>query len=218
MPQVAEPMDNIKNIIFDLCGPIITIDVGLIDKRLHEFGITCEQPYRKLYDQALTKRFEANQITIAEFCNEFRKIINTNITNEQIYDAWNSLIVDFKREHQLLLPMVHKHYHTFVLSNSDVVNAEYFTQYLNSKSGFDLVGQGFDEIFFSYKIGERKPSPKIFQHIIDKYNLIAAETLFIDDCEKHCLGAMEIGLNTIWLQKPADICDLFDSDGILKNI
>lgn len=210
-------MSNIKNIIFDLCGPIITIDINLIDKRLHEFGITCEQPYRKVYDLALTKRFEANEITTDEFCNEFRKILKTNISNEQICDAWNSLIVDFKREHQLLFPKVHKHYHTFVLSNSDVVNAEYFTQYLNNEADFDFVGQGFDEIFFSYTIGERKPSPKIFQHILDKHNLIAAETLFIDDCEKHCLGAKEIELNTIWLQKPTDICELFNNDGTLKT-
>ncbi|MBO7571541.1 MAG: HAD family phosphatase [Bacteroidales bacterium] len=210
-------MPNIKNIIFDLCGPIITIDVNLIDKRLHEFGITSEHPYRKVYDLALTKRFEANQITTDEFCNEFREILNTRITNEQICDVWNSLIVDFKREHQLLFPKIHKHYHTFVLSNSDVVNAEYFTQYLNSEAGFDFVSQGFDEIFFSYTIGERKPSPEIFQHILDKHNLIASETLFIDDCEKHCIGAKEVGLNTIWLQKPTDICDLFNNDGTLKT-
>ena len=209
-------MPNIKNIIFDLCGPIITIDVNLIDKRLHEFGITDEQPYRKVYDLALTKRFEANEITTEEFCNEIRKILNTNISNEQICDAWNSLIVDFKREHQLLFPKVHKYYHTFVLSNSDVVNAEYFTVFLNREAGFDFVNQGFDEIFFSYKIGERKPNPKIFQHILNKHNLIASETLFIDDCEKHCLGAKEIGLNTIWLQKTTDICDLFNNNGILK--
>lgn len=210
-------MPNIKNIIFDLCGPIITIDINLIDKRLHEFGIMEEHPYRTLYDSGLTKRFEANEITTAEFCNEVRTILQTDISNEQICDAWNTLIVDFKCEHQLLFPKVHKHYRTFVLSNSDVVNAEYFTQYLNSEAGFDFVGQGFDEIFFSYKIGERKPSPKIFQHILAKHNLNAAETLFIDDCEKHCLGAKEVGLYTIWLQKPTDICELFNDNGTLKQ-
>ena len=210
-------MPNIKNIIFDLCGPIITIDINLIDKRLHEFGITDEHPYRTLYDSGLTKRFEANEITTAEFCNEVRTILQIDISNEQICDAWNTLIVDFKCEHQLLFPKVHKHYRTFVLSNSDVVNAEYFTQYLNSEAGFDFVDQGFDEIFFSYKIGERKPSPKIFQHILAKHNLNAAETLFIDDCEKHCLGAKEVGLNTIWLRKHTDICELFNDNGTLKQ-
>ena len=210
-------MPDIKNIIFDLCGPIITIDVNLIDNRLHEFGITTEQPYRKLYDSGLTKRFESNLITTAQFCNELRKILETDISDEQICEAWNTLIVDFKREHQTILQKVHNHYRTFVLSNSDVVNAEYFTEFLNNEAGFDFVGHGFDEIFFSYKIGERKPSPKIFQHILAKHNLNAYETLFIDDCEKHCLGAKEVGLNTIWLQKPTDICELFNDNGTLKQ-
>ena len=204
-------MPNIKNIIFDLCGPIITIDVNLIDNRLHEFGITTEQPYRKLYDSGLTKRFESNLITTAQFCNELRKTLETSISDEQICEAWNALIVDFKSEHQTILQKVHNHYRTFMLSNSDVVNAEYFTEYLGATR------QCFDEIFFSYTIGDRKPSENVFKHILDKHNLNADETLFIDDCEKHCLGAQKVGLNTIWLQKTKDICELFNDNGTLKQ-
>ena len=204
-------MPNIKNIIFDLCGPIITIDVNLIDNRLHEFGITTEQPYRKLYDSELTKRFEANQITTAQFCDEIRKTLNTDISDEQICEAWNTLIVDFKREHQTILQKAHNHYRTFMLSNSDLINAEYFTEYLGATR------QCFDEIFFSYMIGDRKPSENVFKHILAKHELNADETLFIDDCEKHCIGARKIGLNTIWLQKPKDICELFNDNGTLKQ-
>ena len=204
-------MPDIKNIIFDLCGPIITIDINLIDKRLHEFGITAENPYRKLYDSGLTKRFESNLITTAQFCDELRKTLETDISDEQICEAWNTLIVDFKCEHQTILQKVHNHYRTFMLSNSDVVNAEYFTEHLGATR------QCFDEIFFSYTIGDRKPSENVFKHILDKHNLNADETLFIDDCEKHCLGAKKVGLNTIWLQKPKDICELFNDNGTLKQ-
>ncbi|MBO7652252.1 MAG: HAD-IA family hydrolase [Bacteroidales bacterium] len=210
-------MSTIKNIIFDLCGPIITIDVGLIDKRLQQLGVKTEKPYRKLYDIGLTKRFESNMITTAQFCKELRSILETDISNEQICDAWNTLIVDFKREHQQLLPKVHKHYSTFMLSNSDVVNAEYFVNYLNENTGFNFTEQCFDEIFFSYMIGARKPSENVFNHILAKHNLNADETLFIDDCEKHCIGAKKVGLNTIWLQKPKDICELFNDNGTLKQ-
>lgn len=204
-------MASIKNIIFDLCGPIITIDVGLIDKRLQQLGVKTELPYRKLYDIGLTKRFESNQMTTAQFCNELRQTLNTNISDKQICEAWNTLIVSFKRKHQTILPKVHNHYRTFMLSNSDVVNAEYFTKYLGTTR------QCFDEIFFSYMIGDRKPSENVFKHILAKHNLNADETLFIDDCEKHCIGAKKVRLNTIWLQKPKDICDLFNDNGTLKQ-
>ena len=210
-------MTTIKNIIFDLCGPIITIDVELIDKRLQQLGIKAEQPYHKLYDIGLTKRFESNTITTAQFCKELRSALETDISDEQICDAWNTLIVDFKREHQQLLPKVHNHYRTFMLSNSDVVNAEYFVNYLNENAGFNFTEQCFDEIFFSYMIGDRKPSENVFNHILAKHKLNAHETIFIDDCEKHCIGAKEVGLNTIWLQKPINICELFNDNGTLKQ-
>ena len=210
-------MSTIKNIIFDLCGPIITIDVGLIDKRLQQLGVKIEQPYRKLYDIGLTKRFESNMITTAQFCKELRSVLETGISDEQICNAWNTLIVNFKPEHQQLLPKVHNHYRTFMLSNSDVVNAEYFVNYLNENAGFNFTEQCFDEIFFSYMIGDRKPSGNVFNHILTKHKLNASETLFIDDCEKHCIGAKEVGLNTIWLQKPTDICELFNDNGTLKQ-
>ena len=77
-------MPTIKNIIFDLCGPIITIDVGLIDKRLHQLGVKTEKPYRKLYDIGLTKRFESNQITTAQFCKELRSALETGISDNSV--------------------------------------------------------------------------------------------------------------------------------------
>ncbi len=210
-------MGDIKNIIFDLCGPIITIDVGLIDKRLQQFGVKIEQPYRKLYDIGLTKRFESNVITTAQFCKELRFVLETDISDEQICEAWNALVVDFKCEHQQLLPKVHSHYRTFMLSNSDEVNARYFEEYLNGKAGYNITGQCFNEIFFSYEIGDRKPSENVFKHILAKHSLNAAETVFIDDCEKHCIGANRIGINTIWLQKTTDVTELFNENGILKT-
>lgn len=209
-------MPQVKNIIFDLCGPIITIDINLIDDKLRKYGVKGENLYRKLFDAGLTKRFESNQITTEEFCNELRKILNSNISNEQICDAWNTLIVDFKDSHKTLIKSVCKNYKTFLFSNSDVVNADFFVEFLNREAGFDFIGESFDEAFFSYQIGDRKPSEKAFHHILEKHNLKAEETLFIDDCEKHCIGASQLGLNTLWLKKETDICELFDKEGYFK--
>lgn len=209
-------MAQIKNIIFDLCGPIITIDINLIDDKLRSFGVRGENLYRQLFDAGLTKRFESGQITTEEFCNELRVILNTGISNEQICDAWNTLILDFKKSHQTLIRNVRKNYNTFLFSNSDVVNAEYFVEFLNREAGFDFTGESFNEAFFSYQIGDRKPSEKAFRYILSRHNLKAEETLFIDDCEKHCIGAGQLGLNTLWLKKKTDLCELFDSEGKLK--
>ncbi len=208
-------MSQIKNIIFDLCGPIITIDINLIDEKLRKYGVEGENLYRKLFDAGLTKRFESNQITPKEFCDQLRETLKANISDEQIYDAWNTLIVDFKEPHRTLIKTIRRNYKTFLFSNSDVINAGFFVEFLNSEAGFDFIDESFDEAFFSYQIGDRKPSEKAFRHILSKHNLKANETLFIDDCEKHCIGASQLGLNTLWLKKEKDICELFDNNGKL---
>lgn len=203
----------IKNIIFDLCGPIITIDCGLIDKRFHELGIVEKHPYSLLVSSGLTKEFECDEIDTPTFCNRVRELLNTSISDTDICDAWNTLITDFPQKHIELLKKVRQHYKVFLLSNSDRVNADYFVEYLNRTAGFDFMGECFDEVFFSYQLRNRKPTPEVYRHIAQKHGLIPDETLVIDDRLKHCSGAEQAGMRSHHLLKHSDIGHYFSKKG-----
>ena len=205
---------GIRNIVFDLCGPIITLDLEMMNRRFHDYGVTVEKPYQLLRSKGLTKLYEAGRITTQEFCNSVRLLLATNLGDTQILDAWNTLIADFPPSHIECIKELHTRCRLFLLSNSDETNARFFKEYLNRESGFNFVGECFDEVFFSYELHERKPSPTVFSHIIDKHGLEASETLVVDDCRKHCEGAASIGLHTYWLQPGEDIGKL----NILKDI
>ncbi len=204
----------IKNIIFDLCGPIITIDLNLMNNKFFDFGVRgTDNPYKILYKEGVTKAFEKNQITVDEFCDEVRKVLDTPLTDMQILEAWNTLIVAAPMEHAVLLKRLAHRYNLYLLSNSDVVNADYFRRYVGENMGQDLFQTVFRKVFFSCELGLRKPDPAVFQIILIKEKLRAAETFLIDDCKKHTEGASFAGLNTIWLEKGKDISELFDSEG-----
>ncbi|MBK8981061.1 MAG: HAD-IA family hydrolase [Ignavibacteria bacterium] len=49
----------------------------------------------------------------------------------------------------------------------------------------------------SYKVKSVKPDKKIFMYLLNKYNLLPEETLFIDDLKANILSAKTHGLNTI---------------------
>jgi putative hydrolase of the HAD superfamily len=49
-------------------------------------------------------------------------------------------------------------------------------------------------------MGQRKPDPASFMHILDKEGLIAAETVFIDDNEPNIIAAASVGLQVLYLQ------------------
>ncbi len=208
---------TIHNIIFDLCGPIITIDVAGINGVMHRYGVASTETYQELHRARLTHRFEAGQITPADFCAEVRQILHSDITDDQIFEAWNTLITAFPESHIHLLEQLKKRYRLFMLSNSDMVNAQFFTNWLNGHAGYDFVGSVFERAYYSWETGMRKPDPAIFRHIVEQHGLQPAETLLIDDNPKHVAGAEAAGLHARLLTRGADITDLFDSQLQLKS-
>ena len=51
---------------------------------------------------------------------------------------------------------------------------------------------------FSYEEKLIKPDHAIYNRIVEKYNLIPEECVFIDDSERNVIGARECGLNAVW--------------------
>jgi putative hydrolase of the HAD superfamily len=66
------------------------------------------------------------------------------------------------------------------------------------------MGGNFEKLFktpyFSHKIGQRKPDPASFKHILEKEGLVAEETIFIDDNEPNIIAGASVGLQVLYLQ------------------
>lgn len=58
----------------------------------------------------------------------------------------------------------------------------------------------FDHLTLSYELGAHKPSPVMYKHALEKMNLPAAETVFIDDYERNLAGAAVFGIQPVLIQ------------------
>lgn len=199
-----------KNIIFDLCGPIITLDLEMMNRRFHDYGVAAEKPYQLMREAGLTKDFEQGIITTNDFCREVRRILQCDLGDEEIFDCWNTVVADFPIRHAEELKKLATKYRLFLLSNSDVVNAQYFIDYIDQRAGEGFMKNTFSGVFFSCYLRLRKPDPQIFLSLAQKAEIDLAETLFVDDCQKHTQSAASLGINVIWLKPEWDIADLFD--------
>jgi 2-haloacid dehalogenase len=65
--------------------------------------------------------------------------------------------------------------------------------------------QWFDGIVVSGKEKMRKPFPGFYQLILSRYNLLPAETLFIDDNLRNVRGAEAVGLQAIHFKSPGQL-------------
>ena len=64
---------------------------------------------------------------------------------------------------------------------------------------------------FSYKVKLIKPDPAIYQCICEKYALVPAETIFIDDNKDNVKAAKDFGLQTIQFVNYEDAQEKLDS-------
>jgi putative hydrolase of the HAD superfamily len=57
-------------------------------------------------------------------------------------------------------------------------------------------------------MNQRKPNAEIFESVLNENNLIAEETLFIDDSPQHVEGALTLGIKAMLLEKNNEVEDL----------
>ena len=209
----------IKNIIFDLGGVILNINFQKAAESFKELGL---EDFAGLYSKAtqskLFDRLEKGLIKPDDFHAEMRELSGINMTAEQIDKAWNSLILDFPPARLQLLSDLAKNYRLILLSNTNIIHADFYNQDLRDNHNIDGLESIFDSVYYSHKIGLRKPDAEAFEYVLKKENIKGEESLFIDDALPNILTANQLGINSIFLNldNGHDVLDLFE-DGKLKD-
>lgn len=199
--------EAIKNIIFDFGGVLINIDYAAPVHAFAQLGI---KDFNRFYSQQqqtdLFDRLETGKISAADFRNTIRQVSGINLTDEQIDQAWNSILLDLPEERLELLYALRKKYRLFLLSNTNDIHVKAFETSLMKQYGKNIFEELFEAHYFSSSLGMRKPDPETFEKIIQLNHLQPQDTLFIDDSPQHIEGAAKAGLQTLWLDvKNSDI-------------
>ncbi|MFK7900004.1 MAG: HAD family hydrolase [Cyclobacteriaceae bacterium] len=201
---------TIKNIVFDLGNVVIDIDFEIT---FQAFADILQEPYEKtalfLRKSNINHRFETGQITEEELITEIQAYASVPVTGQQVVDAWNALLLEMPNERIQRIQGLEKKYKTLVLSNTNSTHINEVNKRLKDNTGIsDLTELFTDTVYYSHDIGLAKPDIAIYQHILNDSNLVANETLFIDDKEENILGAQKLGIQTIHLVKPTTILDV----------
>ncbi len=202
-------MQHIKNIIFDLGGVFLNIDFAKTEAAFAQLGVTNFNSY--ITQHSITDLFESletGKISPSQFHESFRKKSGTSLTDAQIANAWNALLLDFPPERIEWLNKIRSRYGVYLFSNTNKIHYDAFIEFFNKQTGFGDFNSYFIKAWYSHELGMRKPYPSAYLHILNEQHLIAAETLFIDDTLKNIEGAREAGLQTIHLVHPQTVLDL----------
>ncbi|MPL98911.1 D-ribitol-5-phosphate phosphatase [bioreactor metagenome] len=204
-------MSEIKNLLLDLGGVVLNVDYHKMVDVFKEYGV---MDFDKHFTQAkqveIIDKFEEGKCTIEEFRNGIRDLVNVNLTDEQIDNAWFSMILDLPKERIELIGLLKLKYNVYLFSNTNELHIELLKKRYEEEFGFDIFQMLFTKAYFSNEIKMRKPHPESFQWLLNDAEIKAEETLFIEDSPQHIEGAKKVGLNTYWLTGGETINDLYD--------
>jgi len=201
-------LKGIKNIIFDLGGVIYAINYQSTIKAFEALGINdFEEIYAKAGQSDLFDRLETGNISKQEFFEQINKFLPVPISNSQITDAWNAMLIGFMPEAISCLNDLKDKYRLFLLSNTNIFHIEEIRKRVGETYFLEFCSV-FDKVYLSHEMGLRKPHTEVFMHIVEEQSLVASETLFIDDSPQHVVGAVEAGLKAYHLKDYEKIANL----------
>lgn len=210
-------MGQIKNIIFDLGGVIINLD---IPKTIAEFNKLSQKPFESIYTQLqqspIFDKFDKGQITESDFFSELQQSINQTTSTQHLVNAWNAMLLDFPKHRLELLDILKPKYRLFLLSNTNETHVTEFERSLHQQHGYQNLEPFFEKVYYSCRMGMRKPDSEIFDFVLNQHQLNAAETVFIDDSIQHVEGALKTGIQAHLLPKELEVQDLIRSLGLMQ--
>jgi putative hydrolase of the HAD superfamily len=200
-----------KNIIFDLGAVIINITPETVVKEFKKsYSGDFELRYNRLVTSGLFEDYEVEKVNSTQFLAAIYDALDGEVSLQEIEAIWNKMLLDIPSKRIEILKQQKKEKNTFLCSNTNEIHIDVINKYI--KDEFDINGLAplFDKVYLSYKLGIRKPDPKIFELILNQNKLNPAETIFIDDSEEHIESAKNLGIQTIHLTKDRTLEQLFE--------
>ncbi|MDQ3683126.1 MAG: HAD family phosphatase [Bacteroidota bacterium] len=188
---------KIKAIVFDLGGVLIDWNPSYVfdkliedeEKRKHFFENICTPDWNEEQDAGRPVK-QATEELIAEH-PDWKEAI------EAFYGRWTEMLGGPIKETVDILWQIKQsgHYKLYALTNW---SAELFPIALEL---YDFL-HWFDGRVVSGEEKIRKPDPVFYQLLLDRYQLKAEETLFIDDNIRNKNAAEELGIRSILFRSP----------------
>jgi putative hydrolase of the HAD superfamily len=200
----------LKNIIFDFGGVIFTIDFLRTFKAFSDLGFEHpEQMFSQHSANELFQKLETGKISPENFYEEMKNISPNHITNEQLQNAWNAMLIGYREKSLDFLIELKQQYNLYLLSNTNEIHYDAFSKTLKETTRYNCLEDFFSKAWYSHKIHRRKPDIETFEFVLKDAGIIAEETLFIDDSFSNLPNAEKTGIKT-HLLKPEERIENLD--------
>ncbi len=190
-------MSLYSSLIFDLGNVIVDLDFDRTTNCMTKL-FNNEELYSYPGVQEILFKFETGKISEELFINSLIKLAPRNkVQAKDILDCWNAMLLGVGKDKIELIKDLKEHYKIYVFSNTNSAHIRYIENWLKINYGLnDWFESNFDQVFYSHKIGYRKPDPESFRIVLELIPDKKSNILFVDDLEDNVLAARNAGIHS----------------------
>ena len=188
-------MKHIKNIVLDVGGIIFDDSKKNIEKLL---GKNCDIIYKLAYGKNFKECLLGNKkvnehIESLSNYKEFEDL-KYILSKKNLSKSYPLITTNF----EYIKTLKKQGYKLYLLTNITEDSYNYINDLIN-------INSIFDGGIYSYQEHIIKPDKRIYNLLIDKYNLKRSETIFFDDKEKNVISAINQGISSYVFKSIEDI-------------
>ena len=132
--------------------------------------------------------FEAGRIDVDSYTKWAMGVLETDATAEQFHHYWQRIFTPNEPMWECVRNLSAKGHRLILFSNTNAIHCPWVFEFYPE---FSL----FDGAVLSFETGFIKPEPEIYQHAVDKYDLVPGETLYIDDLPQNIATGKDFGFH-----------------------
>ncbi|MBR7052018.1 MAG: HAD family phosphatase [Bacteroidaceae bacterium] len=215
-----------ENLIFDLGGVLIDLDVGRMLKGFEGVGLDPRMFMAESAEKGATtvcegmsvgqllSDYQTGDITTEELLETILPECRPGTTEEQLIEAWNHCLVDIPRERlETVRRWREKGHRTYMLSNTNDLHWRYISTRCFGGKGLGLE-DCFDGVFLSHEMRLAKPDAEIYRSMLQRLGVRAEDCWFVDDAQVNVEAARKEGLQAEWLDvKNEDLTAMMQRKG-----
>ncbi len=190
----------IENIIFDLGGVLLTLDINKTTEAFLHLGWK-ESEWEGIAQSSelFFKNLEIGKDNSAEFRDNVRKMLPGTPTDAQIDYAWNAMLIDFPSATIEYLVKLKSNFNLYLLSNTNELHLKRFREIFSVSYGYAFESL-FIRTYYSHEIGCRKPEARAYLGVLEDASLLPERTLFVDDLKVNTEAAAHIGMQVLLIE------------------
>lgn len=192
-------------------GVLIDLDREACVEAFRELGyLEADELLNNYAPRGAFRQLEIGNFSAAEFYAHVQNHIGTQITSEQIEQAFLKFLDGLPAYKLDMLHDLRKRFNIYMLSNTNPIMMPYIRETYFTQCGLTFEDY-FDRAFLSFEIKSMKPDDEIYLRMIADAQIDPAQSLLIDDGQANIETARRLGFHTYLASPEEDFRHIFDA-------